>query len=153
MDYGRINTRRCMLRETVDLTVGLILLNPDEEDADALAAEYSVGPLDSWSRNDWKQCKKGLIELRDIVIKKGAVAGINEANDTSISQDRDSKSKKYNIAKVCRGLDVCAVLAPLRSALKAQLVGSTKKGGSPKRRTTPKKGTPKVKRSIINDFQ
>ena len=142
-----------MLRETVDLTVGLLLMNPNV-DANAFG-EYDVKPLDAWSRSDWKQCKKGLSDMLEKVLEKGATAGINEENDPTVAQER-AASKIYNIDKVCRGLDVCAILAPLRIGLKEQLVGSGKKV-SPKRGTpkrgTPKQGTPKISRTVIISFQ
>ncbi|CAJ1961641.1 unnamed protein product [Cylindrotheca closterium] len=150
LEYGRIHTRTKMLLETVDLTVGLLLMNSDV-DADAFA-DYNVSPLDEWSRKDWKECKQGLSEVLEKVLEKGATAGINEENDETIADDR-AASKKYNIEKLCRGLDVCALLAPLRSALKDHLVGSAKKASptSPTR-STPRRGTPKVSSTIMNNF-
>ena len=120
------------------MTVGLLMMDPDEDKS--VGEEFGVGPLSDWTRKDWKACKKSLTDLRQTIIENGAVVGINSENDESISEERE-KSKKYNIEKVTRGLDVCALLAPLRTALKEQLSDKQTKG------------TPKISRNIINNFQ
>lgn len=104
-----------LLRETAKLTAGLLLEDPNIEES--LAKEFNVGHIGSWSRKDWKECKKGLTDLRQTIVQKGAVVGINFPNDHSVCHSR-ANSKKFNIEMVTRAIDTCALLAPLRAALR-----------------------------------
>lgn len=128
-----------MLLETVDLTVGLLLLD-ENVDTNELGKEFDVKPVTEWTRNDWKQLKKGMSDLLDIILTKGAVVGINDPNDESVCEER-ANAKRYNIERIYRAIDICAVLAPLRVALNDQLA---------EKKT---RGTPKVSRNIVTNLR
>lgn len=111
------------------MTVGLLLMDPDLDEEQPLVKEFDVDPLDEWSSCDWEKCKQGLTELIAIILKKGAVVGIDEPDDETWCKER-ALSEKYNIDVITKRLSICAVLAPLRSALKDQL-SDTRRSGDP----------------------
>lgn len=138
--YGRVYTRLCLLRATIDLTVGLLLMDPNFDKEQSLVKEFDIKRLDQWSSSDWKKSKRRLGELLEMILKKGAVAGINEPFDETLCEER-AASGIYNTRRITKRLLICEVLAPLRSALKGQLSD------------TRRSGAPQVSQDILTNFR